>query len=162
MLMIRLQRIGRKHDPHFRIVVIEKQRGPKSGKFTEIVGSYNPKSSEVQLKEDRIKYWVSVGAQLSGTVNNFLVNKGVIKGKKVDVKPKKKKKKEAAVPSGDKEKTPETAKEEKTDAPIEEKETPVSEEKTEEPQTLEEKKEEPKTEEKKEEAPAKLKTEEEK
>lgn len=99
MLKIRLQRIGRINQPAFRVVVTEHTRSPKAGKFVEQVGIYNPRSKERVLKEDRIKYWLSVGAQASGTVHNMLVSKGVVKGKKINVLPKKsppKKEEEAA------------------------------------------------------------------
>ncbi len=85
MLMIRMQRIGRKNEAHFRIVLTDHKNAAKSGKFQEILGAYNPKAGEVTLKEDRITYWMSVGAQPSDTVHNFLVTKGVIKGKKINV-----------------------------------------------------------------------------
>lgn len=89
MLKIRLQRIGRKNDPSFRVVVIEHTRGPKSGDFVERVGSHNPKTKETTLNAERIKYWLGVGAQASGTMHNMLVNAGIIKADKVNVLPKK-------------------------------------------------------------------------
>jgi small subunit ribosomal protein S16 len=57
----------------------------KSGRFQEILGSYNPKSGEVTLVEDRVKHWISVGAQPSDTMHNFLVTKGIVEGKKKNV-----------------------------------------------------------------------------
>lgn len=89
MLKIRLQRIGRRHDPQFRVVVIDGRRGPKSGKFIEIVGSYNAKAGDVQLNKERITYWLSVGAQPSDTVHNFCVSEGIIDAKKINALPKK-------------------------------------------------------------------------
>lgn len=89
MLMIRLQRIGRRHDPQFRVVLTDSRRGPKSGNFKEILGSYNAKSGDIQLNGERINYWISVGAQTSGTVHNFLVSKEIIKADKINVLPKK-------------------------------------------------------------------------
>ena len=89
MLKIRLQRIGRKNDPSFRVVLTDSKNGPKSGKFLEILGSYAPKQGEVAFKEERIKHWMSEGAQVSDTVHNFLVHKKVIEGKKKNVLPKK-------------------------------------------------------------------------
>ena len=83
--MIRMQRIGRKNEAHFRIVLTDHKNAAKSGKFQEILGSYNPKAGEVILQGDRINYWMSVGAQPSDTVHNFLVTKGTIKGKKINV-----------------------------------------------------------------------------
>ena len=98
MLKIRLQRIGRKNDPSFRVVLTDSKNGTKSGRFKEIIGSYNPKSGEVIFKADRIKHWMSVGAQVSDTIHNFLVSQKLIEGKKKNVLSKKsptKKKKES-------------------------------------------------------------------
>lgn len=89
MLKIRLQRIGRKNDPSFRVVLTDSKNSAKSGKFKEILGSYNLKSGEVIFKQERVSYWMSMGAQVSDTVHNFLVSKGVIKGKKKNVLSKK-------------------------------------------------------------------------
>ena len=89
MLKIRLQRVGKKNDPTFRVVVTDHQRGPKSGDYVENVGSYNPHVDSTTLKGERIKHWLSVGAQASDTVHNILVKEGVIDGKKINVLPKK-------------------------------------------------------------------------
>lgn len=89
MLMVRLQRIGRKNDPSFRIVVLEKASGPKAGNNVEVVGTYNPKTKQFAAQGDRIKYWISMGAQLSPSLSNLLIDKKVIEGKKVNVLPKK-------------------------------------------------------------------------
>lgn len=89
MLMIRFQRIGRTNDPAFRIAVLEKQRAAKSGNIVEQLGTYNPKSKALTLDEERVKHWLSMGAQATGSIHNLLVNKGVIKGAKVNVLPKK-------------------------------------------------------------------------
>jgi small subunit ribosomal protein S16 len=90
MLKIRLQRIGRKNDPSFRAVLTDSKNSTKSGKFLEIVGTYNPKTKEKVFKADRIQYWVSKGAKLSDTLHNFMVHEKVITGKKVNVLSKKK------------------------------------------------------------------------
>ena len=90
MLKIRLQRIGRKNDPSFRAVLTDSKNSTKSGKFLEIVGNYNPKAGVTNFKADRIKYWMSKGAQVSDTMHNFLVSQKVIEGKKVNVLSKKK------------------------------------------------------------------------
>lgn len=83
MLIIRFQRVGRKNDPAFRVVVTEKRSKPKSGEL-EILGSHHPKTKATVLKNERILYWISKGAKASDTVHNLLVSKGVIKGKKKD------------------------------------------------------------------------------
>lgn len=89
MLKIRLQRIGRTNDPSYRVVVTEHQRGPKAGKPVDTVGSYNPKTKQRVLDGERIKHWLSVGAQASGTMHNMLISANVITGKKINVLPKK-------------------------------------------------------------------------
>ncbi len=89
MLKIRLQRTGRKNDPHFRLIVTESTLKPKTSQFAEIVGTYNVKAGIFEAKADRVKHWISVGAQASPTVHNLLITKGVITGKKINVLPKK-------------------------------------------------------------------------
>ena len=92
MLKIRLQRIGRKNDPSFRAVLTDSKNSTKSGKFLEILGTYNPKVGDKNLNKnfqtDRIKYWISQGAKCSDTMHNFLVHDKVIEGKKINVLPK--------------------------------------------------------------------------
>jgi small subunit ribosomal protein S16 len=90
MLKIRLQRTGRKNDPHFRLIVTESTLKSKTTQFVEIVGTYNVKAGIFNAKADRVKHWISVGAQVTDTVHNLLVSKGVIEGKKINVLPKKK------------------------------------------------------------------------
>lgn len=94
MLKIRLQRIGRKNDPAFRVVLTDSKNSAKSGRFLELLGTYNPKVLDKKQRtnfiNDRIKYWLSKGAKLSDTMHNFLVRDKVIEGKKVNVLPKKK------------------------------------------------------------------------
>ncbi|HSA93226.1 MAG TPA: 30S ribosomal protein S16 [Terriglobales bacterium] len=70
--MIRLARTGARKQPHYRVVVIEKARR-RDGRFLEIVGTYNPRTSPatVDLKRERIAHWVSKGARLSVTVNKL-------------------------------------------------------------------------------------------
>lgn len=87
MLMIRLQRVGRKHDPAFRLVVVDRRRSAKSGRFIEILGSYHPRRKTTSVKPERIKHWLALGARVSGTVHNLLVDQKVIEGKKVNVLP---------------------------------------------------------------------------
>ncbi len=89
MLMIRFQRIGRRNDPAFRIVVLEKERAAKAGNIVELLGTYNPRSKALTLNEKHVKNWIAKGAQPTDSIHNLLINKGVIKGKKVNVLPKK-------------------------------------------------------------------------
>ena len=89
MLTIRLQRRGRKNDPSFRVIILDSKRGPKSGSYLELLGSYDARVDRVELKADRIKHWMSMGAQVSDTVHNLLVSNKIIEGKKRNVLPKK-------------------------------------------------------------------------
>ena len=89
MLKIRLQRTGRKNDPHFRVIVAPHYLKSKTTQFTEIVGTYDVKAGIFECKADRVKHWMSVGAQVTPTVHNLLISKGVITGKKINVLPKK-------------------------------------------------------------------------
>ncbi|MFH1456943.1 MAG: 30S ribosomal protein S16 [Patescibacteria group bacterium] len=82
MVSIRLQRIGRKKMPHFRLIAQDKQKDP-TDRSLEILGSINPRTKEVVLKEDKIKAWLDKGAQPTATVHNLLIDKGIIKAKKV-------------------------------------------------------------------------------
>lgn len=85
MLKIRLQRVGRAHEPSFRLVLTESANSTKSGRFKEVLGNYDPRKTIEALKSDRIKYWISKGASTTGTVQNLLIKKGVIRGKKIHV-----------------------------------------------------------------------------
>jgi small subunit ribosomal protein S16 len=96
MLVIRLFRVGKKNQPSFKIVVTDKRRPPRGGRFLEQVGFYNPLTKEKVLKDDRLRYWLSVGAKPSVTVYNFLVSAKIIQGKKI-LKHKESKKKEPSV-----------------------------------------------------------------
>lgn len=89
MLKIRMQRVGRINMPSFRVIVTEHARSAKTGNFVEKVGTYNPKTKERNLNIERIKYWLSVGAQASGTMHNMLISVGAIQGKKINVLPRK-------------------------------------------------------------------------
>ena len=91
MLRIRFQRVGKRNQPFFRIVVTERTSPPQGGKF-EKVGFFNPLTKEKALKVERIKYWLSVGAKPSDRVYNLLVEEKVIEGKKKAVQARKKQK----------------------------------------------------------------------
>jgi len=83
MLKIRLQRVGKTNDPYFRLVVTPHTHKAKTGKATEILGSYNVQKGDYQFKNDRIKYWLGVGAKPSPTVQNLLITQNVVSGEKV-------------------------------------------------------------------------------
>ena len=73
MLMIRLARMGARKQPFYRIVVIEKERA-RNGRPVEVVGTYNPRTNpaSIELKRERIDYWVSKGAQMSDRVSKIV------------------------------------------------------------------------------------------
>jgi small subunit ribosomal protein S16 len=77
MVKIRLSRFGKRNTPFFRLVVTP-AREKRESKFLENVGHYSPLNKEVVLKEDRIKYWLSVGAQPTDTVKYMLVKNGLM------------------------------------------------------------------------------------
>lgn len=77
---IRLRRTGRKKQPMFRIVVADSQ-SPRDGKFIEVVGQYAPRSgdSALNLKSERVNYWLDSGAQPTDTVRSLLRKAGILK-----------------------------------------------------------------------------------
>ena len=79
---IRLRRTGRKKQPMYRIVVADSQ-SPRDGKFIEVVGQYAPRQGEqaINLKSDRVNYWLDNGAQPSDTVRSLLRKAGVLKSR---------------------------------------------------------------------------------
>ncbi|MSR71444.1 MAG: 30S ribosomal protein S16 [Candidatus Taylorbacteria bacterium] len=90
MLKIRLQRVGRVHATAFRLVLTDSKNGPKSGKSLEVLGSYNPqdKNNKIEnLNGEKVKYWISKGAQPSDTVHNLLIDHKIITAKKRNALP---------------------------------------------------------------------------
>ena len=83
MLTIRLFRVGKKNQPSFKIVVTDKRNAASRGRFVEEVGFYDPLTKQRNLKGDRVRYWISVGAKPSPTVHNMLVTDKVIEGLKI-------------------------------------------------------------------------------
>lgn len=74
---IRFARIGKKHAPVYKIVAID-SRKKRDGKYLENLGTYNPMTKEiVQFHEDRIAYWISVGAIVSDSVKRLMKIKKV-------------------------------------------------------------------------------------
>lgn len=91
MVVLRLKRLGRTHRPFFRLNAIEK-RNPRDGRVIEELGWYDPIAAEdkqLNLKVDRIDYWLSVGAQPSDTVKGLLrrINVDPTPGKKLAAAP---------------------------------------------------------------------------
>ena len=76
MVRIRLTRTGKKNEPSYR-VVITPQREKRETRFLELIGNYSPKTKVFNIKEDRVKYWLGVGAQPSETVKYLLSTKGL-------------------------------------------------------------------------------------
>jgi small subunit ribosomal protein S16 len=121
MLKIRLQRVGRKHVPTFRVVLTDSTNSTKSGRFIEILGSYDSrKDSEKLVNAERVKYWISKGAQLSGTMHNFLVDKKIVEGKKINVLPLKRPIKKEEAPATEQAQPASAPAEETAEAPKEE------------------------------------------
>ncbi len=90
MLRIRFQRIGKKNQPFFRLVVVDRNSPPQGGRF-EKLGWLNPLTKERGLEAERVKYWLSVGAQPTDRVYNWLIDEGILSGKKKAVHARKKK-----------------------------------------------------------------------
>lgn len=72
MVRIRLRRVGSAHQPHYRVIVADKE-SPRDGRFIEVVGHYNPRTEPgtIVFDEDRIYHWLSVGAQPSESVQKL-------------------------------------------------------------------------------------------
>lgn len=85
MLSIRLQRVGRKNDPSFRVIVADSKLKPKTGNFLEILGMYDARKGKPVINIERAKHWLSKGAIASGTVHNILVDLKAVAGKKINV-----------------------------------------------------------------------------
>lgn len=88
MLKIRLQRVGRVHMPVFRVVLTDSSNSTKSGKSIETLGTWNNTTHERKVDAERVKYWLSKGAQPSVTIHNFLISQKIIEGKKLNALPK--------------------------------------------------------------------------
>ncbi len=116
MLVIKLKRIGKKHQAAFRVIVQEK-RTKLNGRFVEDLGWLNPKSRDFNLKKERIDYWLQVGAKTTPTVHNLLVRGGVVKAKKIPVHKKRKEKAEGPKEAVQKESAAKPEAEVKAEAP---------------------------------------------
>jgi small subunit ribosomal protein S16 len=95
MLKIRLQRVGKKHQPFYRLVLIDSRRAASSGSFLDILGSYDVLKKRVQADEEKIKNWMNKGVKISDTVYNLLIKEKIIEGKKRIIKIGKKKPEQA-------------------------------------------------------------------
>lgn len=97
MLTFKLSRRGKTKQPTYRLVVVDKKKDPW-GMIKEDVGSYNPHNKKAQFKVERIKFWISKGAQPSASVHNLLVKEKVLEAPKKKIKMKKKKGQPSVVP----------------------------------------------------------------
>ncbi len=88
MLAIKLQRIGKKHQPSYRLVVAEK-RSKLGGPPVEDLGLYDLRTKQLVVARDRVDHWLKVGASPTVTVWNLLVSNKLASGKKLAVKMKK-------------------------------------------------------------------------
>jgi small subunit ribosomal protein S16 len=79
MVRIRLRRVGAPKQPSYRVVAANRE-SPRDGKFLEILGHYNPRTQPetIHLKEDRVYYWLSVGAQPSDAVAQLFKTMGTM------------------------------------------------------------------------------------
>lgn len=86
MLSIKLRRVGKKGEPAFRLIVTDRKKDPW-GDYLESVGFYNPRTTPktITLNADRIKHWIGLGAQASGTIHNLLIDAKIVSGKKIKV-----------------------------------------------------------------------------
>lgn len=90
MLAIKLQRVGRKHQPSYRIVVAEK-RSKMASPPVEQLGFYDPSTLKTKSADaERVKHWIGAGAKPTPTVHNMLVGMGFLPGPKIAIKIKKK------------------------------------------------------------------------
>lgn len=136
MLKIRLQRVGKKNQPMFRIVLAEKQKAVKK-EVVEILGHYNPRTKDFAVRDpERVKYWISQHVQVSPTVHNLFIDKGLLSGEKLKAwKPKKKAEvvQAADVPAQAGNQTPAAEAPAPAPAPLGEKKEEVAEQPKEEP-----------------------------
>jgi small subunit ribosomal protein S16 len=89
MLAIKLQRIGKKHQPSYRLVVAER-RSKMAAPPTEDLGAYNPFTKQAKFNKERVAHWLKIGAQPTVTAHNILVKEGLLSVSKLAVKMKKK------------------------------------------------------------------------
>lgn len=119
MLTIRLTRKGKKNQPFFRVVLVDKKRSSTGGRAVEDLGYMDPLKKRKSFNKERIQYWISKGAKPSATIHNLLVTEKIIDAKKIVKKSKKPAASAAPAAASAQEKPAETPKEEapKTDNP---------------------------------------------
>lgn len=77
MLKMRLQRIGKKKQAYFRVIVTE-HTVKSQGKYLELLGSYDPHKKVLNAKKERIEHWLSKGVSISPTLNNLLIKHTIL------------------------------------------------------------------------------------
>jgi len=79
LVKIRLRRVGAPKQPSYRIVAAD-SRAPRDGRFLEILGHYNPRTepATLEMKEERVRYWLSQGAQPTEAVARLLKQKEIL------------------------------------------------------------------------------------
>ncbi len=85
MLAIKLQRVGKKHQPSYRVVVAEK-KSKMAAPPVEDLGSYNPFTKAAVINKEQVAYWMKAGAQPTVTAHNLLVEHGILSAPKIVVK----------------------------------------------------------------------------
>ncbi len=80
--MIKMAKVGKTNKKVFRIIISEKARDPY-GRALEILGSYDPYDKKLDVKTDRVKYWISQGAQMTASINNLFVDNKIVDGGKI-------------------------------------------------------------------------------
>lgn len=83
MLTIRLTRKGKKNQPFFRVILVDKRRSSTGGRAVEDLGYVDPLKKRKSFKKERILYWISKGAKPSATIHNLLVSEKIIEGAKI-------------------------------------------------------------------------------
>ncbi len=86
---MRLQRIGRKNQPTYRVVITDSRNAQVRGRSVDVIGNYEPRQGKFEIDAEKAKKWLSQGVQPSDTLYNFLVSKKIIEGKKRNVLPRK-------------------------------------------------------------------------
>ena len=76
-LRIRLARFGRSHHPIYRIVVMD-AKSPREGKYVDILGTYDPIRKDLQIKEEKVKDWLSKGAEVTDRAKSLLRNAKIL------------------------------------------------------------------------------------
>jgi len=77
-----MAKVGKTNKKVFRIIISEKARDPY-GRALEILGSYDPYDKKLDVKTDRVKYWISQGAQMTASINNLFVDNKIVDGGKI-------------------------------------------------------------------------------